>query len=194
MAVGGRLDSEKHGRLIGRWSSREGRGHQAQPATLQARRSCACAHAGKRVQWGMPASKPWILGLDLSPRSHGALVFAAWMRDGGATVHGLHVLEAWAGPFLAAAKDLGVTVREAVAERYAHLGIAPLEQVEVEVVPRAEDGLLGAAGRAAAYSPRFGRQAGAAGVARAGDRGPAGPRGGRPGAYPAGHRPRSKQR
>lgn len=96
----------------------------------------------------MLTTKPWILGLDLNPRSHGALVFAAWLRSGGAMVHGLHVLEAWAAPFLAAAEDLRVTVREAVAERYAHLGIAPLEQVEVEVVPRAEDGLLSAAATA----------------------------------------------
>jgi nucleotide-binding universal stress UspA family protein len=96
----------------------------------------------------MPAIKPWILGLDLGPRSHGALVFAAWLRSGGADVRGLHVLEAWAGPFLAATEDPGVTVRAVVAERYAHLGIAPLEQVEVMVMPRAEDGLLGAAATA----------------------------------------------
>ncbi len=96
----------------------------------------------------MPTSKPWILGLDLGPRSHGALVFAAWLRSGGAAIHGLHVLEAWAGPFLAAAEDLGETVREAVAERYAHLGIPPLERVDAVVVPRAEDGLLAAAATA----------------------------------------------
>lgn len=97
----------------------------------------------------MPTTKPWILGLDLGPRSHGALVFAAWLRSGGAAVHGVHVLEAWAGPFLAAAEDLGKTVREAVAERYTHLGLPSLEQVDAVVVPRAEDGLLAAAAMAA---------------------------------------------
>jgi nucleotide-binding universal stress UspA family protein len=96
----------------------------------------------------MPATKPWIVGLDLSPRSRGALLFAEWLRFGGATVHGLHVLEAWASPFLPIAEDLRVTVREAVAERYAHLGITPLQQIEVAVGPRAEDGLLGVAATA----------------------------------------------
>jgi nucleotide-binding universal stress UspA family protein len=93
----------------------------------------------------MSATKPWILGLDLSPRSHGALVFATWLRSGGARVIGLHALEAWASPFLAAAENVDATVREAAAERCTRLGIAPLEDVEVVVVPRAEDALLRAA-------------------------------------------------
>lgn len=96
----------------------------------------------------MPATKPWILGLDLSPRSHGALVFADWLRSGGAMVLGLHVLEAWASPFIAAAEDIEATVREAAAERCARLGIAPLAGVEASIVPRAEDGLLRAAATA----------------------------------------------
>jgi len=97
----------------------------------------------------MPATKPWILGLDLSPRSYGALVFAAWLRSGGAMVLGLHVLEAWASPFIAAAENLEANVREALAERCAHRGIAAFEGVEVVVMPRAEDGLLHAASGAA---------------------------------------------
>lgn len=97
----------------------------------------------------MTATKPWILGLDLSPRSHGVLVLAQWLRSGGAAVLGLHVLEAWASPFIAAAEDVATRVREAVAERCAHLGIAPLTSVAVEVEPRAEDGLLRAATAAA---------------------------------------------
>ena len=97
----------------------------------------------------MTATKPWILGLDLSPRSPGVFVFAAWLRSGGARVLGLHVLEAWASPFIAAAEDVTVRVRATVEERCAHLGIAPLADVEVVVVPRAEDGLLHAATAAA---------------------------------------------
>lgn len=77
----------------------------------------------------MSATKPWILGLDLSPRSHGALVFSAWLRSGGARVLGVHVLEAWAGPFLAAAENVSATVREAVAERCTRLGIADRKSV-----------------------------------------------------------------
>ncbi len=72
----------------------------------------------------MTATKPWILGLDLSPRSPGVFVFAAWLRSGGARVLGLHVLEAWASPFIAAAEDVTVRVRATVEERCAHLGIA----------------------------------------------------------------------
>lgn len=105
----------------------------------------------------MTASKPWILGLDLHPKSTGVLVFAAWLRSGGATVVGLHVLAAWASPFIAAAEDVEMRVRQAVAERCAGLGIAPLERVEVAIVPRAEDGLLQAAATAAGLV--IGRQA-----------------------------------
>ena len=40
----------------------------------------------------------WIVGLDMLPSSHGALQFAAWLReasqaDDGETLHGVHVLE-----------------------------------------------------------------------------------------------------
>lgn len=93
----------------------------------------------------MTAIKPWIIGLDLSPRSTGVFVLAEWLRSGGAQVLGVHVLEAWATPFLAAAEDVATRVQAAVEERCAHLGVAPLSGVSVEIRPRAEDGLLHAA-------------------------------------------------
>ena len=93
----------------------------------------------------MPTPKPWILGLDLGPRSHGALVFAGWLRSGGATVLGVHVIEAWASHLIAAAEQAETSVRRAVEERCAELGLAPPDGVEVVIGPRADEGLLHAA-------------------------------------------------
>jgi nucleotide-binding universal stress UspA family protein len=96
----------------------------------------------------MTAIKPWILGLDLSPRSDGALVFAAWLRSAGATVIGVHALEAWANRFIVEVEQAEASVRDAVAERCARLGVAPLTSVSLAHVLRAEEGLLQAAATA----------------------------------------------
>jgi len=44
----------------------------------------------------MTTEQPWLLGLDLSPRSGGALQFARWLRATlCARVHGVHISELW---------------------------------------------------------------------------------------------------
>lgn len=97
----------------------------------------------------MSATKPWILGLDLSPRSHGALVFAAWLRSSGAPVIGLHALEAWASRFIVEAGQAEESARRLVAQHCAQLGVEPPTRVEVALVLRAEEGLIEAAKDAA---------------------------------------------
>lgn len=88
------------------------------------------------------STPPWIVGLHLGPRGHGALVFADWLRrSAGARVLGLHVLEAWASRFVGGADEAADAVRGAADARCARLGVAPLEQVEAMMVPRAEEGL-----------------------------------------------------
>ncbi len=95
-------------------------------------------------------SAPWIVGLDLGARSHGALVLAGWLRAAaGVPVLGLHVLEAWASRFVAGADEATDAVRVAIDQRCARLGIEPLAQVEVMTVPRAEEGLASRAEAAA---------------------------------------------
>ena len=90
----------------------------------------------------MHNAHPWLLGLDLGPRSHGALAFAAWLRaTADARVVGLHVLEAGAGRFVGGADEAADAVRTAVDERCERLGLPRLEQVEVLMVSRAEEGL-----------------------------------------------------
>lgn len=95
----------------------------------------------------------WIVGLDLGERSHGALVFAAWMRsaaspEGRPQMIGVHVLETWAARHLPAERDEYVrVVREIAARRIAGVGAA-LDGVEVIEAERAEDGLAGVAGHA----------------------------------------------
>src|SRR5688500_11308289 len=96
------------------------------------------------------STPPWIVGLDLGPRGHGALVFADWLRSSAAArVLGLHVLEAWASRFVGGADEAADTVRAAVDERCARFGLERLEQVEVLMVPRAEEGLAARAEHAA---------------------------------------------
>jgi len=92
----------------------------------------------------MHNAHPWLLGLDLGPRSHGALIFAAWLREAAdARVFGVHVLEAGTGRFAGGADEAADAVRTAVDQRCERLGLPPLEQVEVLMVPRAEEGLAG---------------------------------------------------
>ena len=91
----------------------------------------------------MHNAHPWLLGLDLGPRSHGALAFSAWLRAAAdARVFGLHVLEAGAGRFAGDEGEAADAVRTAVDERCERLGLPRLEQVEVLMVPRAEEGLV----------------------------------------------------
>lgn len=94
----------------------------------------------------------WIVGLDLSARSHGALVFAAWMRQAESPAErpslvGVHVLEAWAAHYLPVGREEYVRSVRAVAERHmAEVGGA-FDDVQVVEAERAEDGLVGAAQR-----------------------------------------------
>jgi nucleotide-binding universal stress UspA family protein len=110
----------------------------------------------------MQRHERWIVGLDLGARSHGALVFAAWMRsaaspEGRPQMIGVHVLETWVARHLAVGRDEYVQVaRKLAEERIAGVGTA-LDAVEVIEAERAEDGLQGAASRADALV--IGRQA-----------------------------------
>ena len=86
---------------------------------------------------------PWLVGLDLGPRSHGALIFAAWLRaTAEVRVVGLHVLEAAASRFVDGEAEAVDAVRRAVDERSAQLGIPAIEAIEVVMVARAEEGLM----------------------------------------------------
>ena len=92
----------------------------------------------------------WIVGLDLSARSHGALVFSAWMRRAESPAErpslvGVHVLESWAAHYLPVGREEYVRSVRSVAERHmAEVGGA-FDDVEVVEAARAEDGLAGAA-------------------------------------------------
>lgn len=94
----------------------------------------------------------WIVGLDLSARSHGALVFSAWMRRAESPAErpslvGVHVLESWAAHYLPVGREEYVRSVRSVAERHmAEVG-GVFDDVEVVEAARAEDGLAGAAQR-----------------------------------------------
>lgn len=110
----------------------------------------------------------WIVGLDLGARSHGALVFAAWMRSAASAsdrphLVGLHVLETWAARQLPVSMEEYVTTARRLAEQRADEVGARLDAVEVVEAERAELGLVAAAGHADALvvgraAPRHGRE------------------------------------
>lgn len=110
----------------------------------------------------------WIVGLDLGARSHGALVFAAWMRgapraeDRPALV-GVHVLETWAARYLEIGLEEYVRSVRAVAERRAAEVGGGFDAVQVVEAERAELGLADAAAGAGALV--LGRSAGREGRA-----------------------------
>jgi nucleotide-binding universal stress UspA family protein len=94
---------------------------------------------------GMLVAAPWIVGLDLTSRSRGAVAFAAWLRAAaGAPVHGLHVLVR-ASAFAADDAELAAA-RGRVAARHPDA----FDAVEVAVAASAEEGLAAAGERAAA--------------------------------------------
>lgn len=94
----------------------------------------------------------WIVGLDLGARSHGALVFATWMRRAESpaarpALVGVHVLETWAARYLAIPREEYVRSVRAVADRHITALGGTFDAVEVVEAERAEEGLVGAAAR-----------------------------------------------
>lgn len=89
----------------------------------------------------MDLEKPWIVGLDLSLRSRGALVFAAWLRRvGRIPLVGVHMLEAWVR---ALEEEDPVPALHATATGMAtSMGIAAFDRVEIRTVEEASEGLV----------------------------------------------------
>lgn len=105
----------------------------------------------------------WIVGLDLSARSRGAEVFAAWIERAPSPgsrpeIVGVHVLETWSARYLPMSREEYVHAVRSIADSRAREVGEVFARVEVVEAERAEDGLAHAAGRAAGLV--IGRSAG----------------------------------
>jgi nucleotide-binding universal stress UspA family protein len=90
---------------------------------------------------------PWIVGIDLGPHGHGALVFASWLRrTSGVPVIGMHVREVESR--FTSGVDADSVVRGAIDERLSRLGFSPIDKIEVVAAGHAEEGLIAAMERA----------------------------------------------
>jgi len=89
----------------------------------------------------MDPKKPWIVGLDLSLRSRGALVFAAWLqRVGQVPLVGVHMLEEWVRTL--APEDPVPELRAAATSLATAAGLHAFDRLQVDTVEEASEGLV----------------------------------------------------